>query len=114
MTSDRVELLLCTTCRGALSADARLSLQNELNRRWNGLVQLRDHACMNACATPTSLALQGQGRATYFFAEVDPDADRGDMLATVQTYLDAPKGWIGDARAYGRLRFCLKGRVPAL
>lgn len=114
VSKDSVELLLCTTCRGALSVAARDSLRSELEARWAGLVRLRDHACMNGCATPTSMALQGTGRATYFFTDVDPIADQDDMLATVQTYLDSLDGWIEDARSCGRLRFCLKGRVPAL
>lgn len=60
------------------------------------------------------MALQSTGRATCFFAGVDPQADVADIVSTIRAYLDAPKGWIEDARPCGRLRFCLVGRVPAL
>lgn len=69
---------------------------------------------MNGCARPVSLALQSPERATYFFGGVDLEADVADIVATLRAYLDAPKGWIEDARPCGRLRFCLVGRVPAL
>lgn len=79
-----------------------------------GQVSVVTQPCMNGCARPTSLALQGQGRATCFFAGVDPVAHRDDIVATVRAYLAAPGGWIENARQCGRLRFCLVGRVPAL
>ena len=77
-------------------------------------VDVRLQACMNACAQPISLAIQGAGRATYFFDDVDLKADQADILATLELYLDSPAGWIEDARPCGRLRTCLVGRVPAL
>ena len=100
---------LCSTCEGG----GRAALAEALAA--SGLpVQLRDHACFNACAAPSSLSLQGPGRATYFFTGVDPVADQADIVATVQAYLEAPAVWIEDARPCGRLRDCLTGRVPAL
>ena len=71
-------------------------------------------ACMGACESPVSLGLQGAGRASYVFAGVQPTQDAADIAATCQTYLDAPAGWIEDARPCGRLRDCLRARLPAL
>ncbi|MDN3721950.1 DUF1636 family protein [Roseibium salinum] len=70
--------------------------------------------CMGACEQPISLALQGEGRATYLFAGLSIPDDIEDIVATGRTYLDAENGWIEDARPCGRLRFCLRARVPAL
>lgn len=104
---------LCATCAPSGFAQARDGLQEALTTA--GLAaEVVAQPCMNACANPVSLAVQGLGRATYFFAGIDPVADRADIVATVATYLDAPAGWIEDATACGRLRLCLKGRVPAL
>lgn len=109
----RVVLHLCETCDPAGFARARDGLQDALEAAGlNG--QVRAQACMNACADPVSLALQGTGRATYFFAGIDPVTDRADIVATVAAYLRSPGGWIEDATACGRLRHCLKGRVPGL
>jgi predicted metal-binding protein len=111
--SASVILHLCSTCEPSGSAATRETLQRAL--RGAGLdATILPQACMNACAAPVSLALQGEGRATYFFAGIDPAADRADIVATVRAYLACPDGWIEDARACGRLRHCLKGRIPAL
>lgn len=110
--ADRVALWLCANCeRGAdwsrlrrLLAEAGLPAE----------VHLEARGCMNGCAEPVALAIQSAGRATCFFTGVDPEVDAADILATLRCYLAAPKGWIDDARPCGRLRHCLKGRVPAL
>ena len=109
----RAVLHLCQTCRPVTAENARASLQAALDAA--GLpAQVRDQACMNACDRPVSLSLQANGYATYFFADIDPEADRSDIVATVRHYLSSPKGWIEDARPCGRLRFCLTGRVPPI
>lgn len=111
--SARAVLHLCETCDPTGFAAARDGLQTALDRA--GLdTDVRAQPCMNACGEPVSLALQGQGRATYFFAGIDPMADRDDIVATVAIYLKSSGGWIEDATICGRLRLCLKGRVPAL
>lgn len=108
-----VVLRLCTLCKDGAGAAALKPLQAAIEARALP-VQVMPQACMNGCETPTSVALQGRGRATYFFTGVDPQQDASDILATLETYLASPEGWIEDARGCGRLRFCLTGRVPAL
>ena len=70
--------------------------------------------CMGSCSDPTSVALQGTGRASYLFAGLSAHRDIDDIIATCREYLNAPDGWMEDARGCGRLRFCLKARIPAL
>jgi len=65
------------------------------------------------CAAPWSLALQGVGRASYVFCGLNFPEDIADLMATCRCYLSAPGGWIEDARPCGRLRFCLRTRIPA-
>jgi predicted metal-binding protein len=73
---------------------------------------VRTHACLSICARPIAIALQGEGKATYLFADIAL-SDVADLHATLAAYDAAPDGWIEDARPLGRLRLCLKGRVPA-
>jgi len=109
-----VTLLLCTTCEGSNPADNH-AIRQELERQGlTGQVRLSEVACMGACENPVSLGLQGAGRASYVFAGVHPKQDAADIAATCRTYLDAPAGWIEDARPCGRLRDCLRARLPAL
>lgn len=105
-------LRLCSSCDGAAGLGAvRAALAGAgLAAR----VTVGEHACFNVCDRPVSLVLQGAGRATYVFSGLDPVADAGDIAATCALYLDAPKGWIADARGCGRLRACLHARIPAL
>lgn len=108
-------LRLCSSCTPETSGEAREALSRAVAQaRLAGRVVIAEHACFNACGMPMSIALQGTGRATYFFTGIDPLADLGDIVGTLRAYLDAPEGWIEDAGACGRLRHCLAGRVPAL
>jgi len=111
-------LLLCRTCKqvadtgagGAIDALAdalqAAGLDTELTL---GTVD-----CMGTCEQPVSLALQGHNRATLVFSGVQIPQDLADIIATAQTYLAAEDGWIEDGQPCGRLRFCLRARVPAL
>lgn len=70
-------------------------------------------ACMSMCAEPVSVGFRAEGKAVYLFAGIDPARDLEDTLAFTKLYLESPDGWIEDARTAGRLRFCLKGRLPS-
>lgn len=115
-SSDQIRLVLCSTCRSGTTSDERIdAVQKALYQAGlQSCVELTEHACLNACGAPVTVGLQGAGRATYIFSDVEPVADAADIAATCQSYLDSPQGWIEDARSCGRLRLCLKARVPAL
>ncbi|MEQ9488632.1 MAG: DUF1636 domain-containing protein [Alphaproteobacteria bacterium] len=112
-------LLVCESCQrpdGAPSprqdADA---LEAVLQR--HGLseaISVRLSDCMGGCENPVSIGLQGYGMASYVFSGVDPAADSEDIAATCRLFLDSESGWIDDARPCGRLRTCLRARLPAL
>ncbi len=116
MSSERMRLMICSSCAGARDRDAEwLAVRTALTRA--GLedhVQLGEHACFSSCDEPAVLALQGEGMASYVFSGIDVQADADDIAATCQTYLNSPMGWIEDARPCGRLRLCLRARIPAL
>jgi predicted metal-binding protein len=70
-------------------------------------------ACLNACAEPTALSFRAVGKWAYLFSNVDPLCDGADVVAFARLYLNSKDGEITDARACGRLRHCLRGRIPA-
>lgn len=110
-----VTLLLCATCNGGDRRADLLALQHALDEQGlKAQVRLALVDCMGACAQPVSLGLQGVGRASYVFAGVAPQQDARDIARTCQTYLAAPAGWMEDARPCGRLRDCLRARLPAI
>lgn len=69
--------------------------------------------CLNACSEPIAMGLQGSGRASYVFSGIDLVKDAEDIARTCKKYLELRKGWIVDAQDCGRLRHCLRARLPA-
>ena len=112
-------LLICETCHGpgvpTPGPDDRAGLRDAIgNSDLNGRIAVKAVQCLGGCADPVSIGLQGAGLASYVFSGVDLDTDRADILATCGLYLDSPDGWIEDARPCGRLRNCLRARIPAI
>ena len=103
---DRVTI--CKGCRGA--AGERLAARLALSL---GLIaEVRLAECLNACGRPLALSVRAEGKAAYLFGGVEADQD-ADILAFAALYREAPLGEVADARACGRLRHCLLGRIPA-
>ncbi|MCK7615269.1 DUF1636 family protein [Roseibium sediminicola] len=111
-------LLLCRTCQheAGSTADNALSALKQAfeNVGLDRDLDLGTVDCMGACEQPVSLAFQGQDRATFVFSGLRFPDDIDDIVATARTYLGAKDGWIEDARSCGRLRFCLRARIPAM
>lgn len=120
-------IVICKTCQPAPDADpaqkADFVTADGFTRRLGKALdqaelsetfEITQVDCMGSCSEPTSVALQGNGRASYLFAGLSARHDIDDIIATCRAYLRAPDGWIEDARDCGRLRFCLKARIPAL
>ena len=112
---DKIFLRICSTCLTAAEAPNFHKLGAAIAKAdLPSPVEVIPQSCMNGCSRPASMALQGDGMATYFFADIDTEADCDDIISTLKVYLESPAGWINDARPCGRLRSCLIGRVPAL
>lgn len=99
-------VIICETCAGP---GAELAAAIGRLDGWD----VEMHPCLSVCAEPVAMAVQADGCATYVFAGLT-EANAKDVHAFVKLYEEAQAGWIEDARPAGRLRFCLKTRVPAL
>ena len=77
------------------------------------LVEIRFIKCMNACSDPVSIAFQASGKISYVFAGVKFPDDYSDIASFSRLYLETQSGEIDDARPAGRLRHCLRVRIPA-
>lgn len=104
-------LTICVTCAspGVDPQGAALAAAVDLPEGWEVVLQ----PCLNMCDSPLAAAVQGAGRATYLLAGLTLD-DAADLAGFATLYDAAPQGWITDARPAGRVRLCLRGRVPAL
>ena len=97
------EVIICEGCGGSALAD---TLEDQLDG-----ANVRRTPCMNVCDDPVTVAFKADGKATYLFAGLTAE-DASDVQAFVTLYNDKPDGWIEDARPIGRMRLCLKGRIP--
>lgn len=101
-------LLICGTCEGNGAALAQ-AVRSRLGTDWS--VEMQE--CLSVCQEPVAMGVQATGKASYVFAGLS-EADAADVAGFVRLYDADSDGWIADARPAGRLRFCLKARLPAL
>ena len=112
---DIVTMRLCSTCETAEYAQNSAKVSVALMEiGLQGKVHVLPTECLGGCESPASLSLQGKDRASYVFSGIDYSIDCTDIATTCQLYLNAEGGWIEDARDCGRLRYCLRARIPAL
>ena len=108
---------VCETCAAAGENPRGHGFADELRALFDsaGLpdVTVDTVACLNSCAEPTALSFRAAGKWAYLFANVDPTQDGENVLAFARLYLNSKDGEITDARSCGRLRHCLRGRIPA-
>lgn len=110
-------VLLCETCEmpdgstvhNACAFMDKILLDNGLQ----DMFDVKSSPDLGGCDLPIGLAIQGVGRASYVFHSVSLEQDSADIVALCRSYLQSEAGWIEDARPLGRLRFCLRARVPA-
>lgn len=105
-------VIICSTCSAPDEAPQGAGFAARLRDAVPEGVRVELTACMNQCDRPISLALREEGKDIYLFHSVDPTRDLDDALALIKLYQEAEDGTIADARAAGRLRHCLSGRVP--
>lgn len=112
------KIVFCSTCDTGPGAKPlerfTREVETELQNTGLGEIGIRRTECMGACEDPLAVALRGEGLATYLFAGINPEEDAADVAATCKVWLESPQGWIGNALGCGRLRHCLRARIPAL
>lgn len=107
------KLFICETCQDAAGEKPGLALADAVRASGIDGVDVVLTPCMNMCDEPVSMALRAPDKNAYLFAGVEA-ADAADVVALAGLYTASKDGVIEDARPAGRLRFCLKGRVPAM
>jgi predicted metal-binding protein len=111
-------VLICNTCarapHAAPLADDVAAVRNALQQAGlDAQFDVAEVGCFGGCSDPSGIAFQGQGRASYVFSGTDLSSDLNDVVAFCTAYLAAKNGWIEDARPLGRLRHCLRARIPS-
>jgi len=121
MTTDRHQIIVCTTCREKGSdlrpgkdilAKLEVDLKNQpdLEARYD----VAGIECMAGCARSCTVAFRAEGKATYLFGDMTPEEDIDDLIAFARQYSELPDGWCISRDRPGKLRRTALARIPAL
>lgn len=120
------EIIVCTTCRPAgasrelpahglalFEAVQEALLVCELDTGQHKGLQLRGLACMSGCSRACTVTLQAQGKFSYYFGDLAPDAETAaQVLACAQLHKHSADGNLARNTRPERLRGGILARLP--
>lgn len=107
-------LVICTTCADGQGQALLEAVENEALARDLPLA-IRGQACMAACKQSCTAALQGPGKHSYLFGQLQPDDACVDALLDVAAQHAEPgHGLLAWDRRPERLKAGLVARLPPL
>ncbi len=120
------EIIVCTTCRpqGAsrelpaeglalFEAVQDALLVCELDTGQHKGLQVRGLACMSGCSRACTVTLQAQGKFTYYFGDLAPDAETAaQVIACAQLHRQSSDGNLARNTRPERLRSGILARLP--
>lgn len=116
----RHQIIVCTSCRhwsrttpaGPLLID---NLRNALVVEGLDLVfDVSGSDCMAGCDHPCTVAWRADGKATWLFGDIEPEADVGDLVRFAWLYQGLEDGWCRAADRPGKLARTALARIPAV
>lgn len=112
-------VVICTRCRKAEQPEApgtaligavRAALDTaELGHAFD----VSGTDCLAGCDAPCAVAWAADGKATWLFGDIDPEADLADLIAFSKLYHDLDDGWCRAAERPGKLARTARARIPA-
>lgn len=120
------EIIVCTTCRppGAsrelpaeglalFEAVQEALLVCEFDTGLHKGLQVRGLACMSGCSRACTVTLQAQGKFTYYFGDLVPDAETAaQVIACAQLHKHSADGNLARNARPERLRSGILARLP--
>ena len=120
------EIIVCTTCRppGAsrelpaeglalFEAVREALLVCELDTGLHKGLQVRGLACMSGCSRACTLTMQAQGKFSYYFGDLAPDAETAaQVIACAQLHRHSADGNLARNARPERLRSGILARLP--
>ena len=115
------ELIVCTTCRPAGAsreppAAGQVLLAHVLalqERRPDAGLRVRGIACMSGCGRACTVALQAPGKPTYYFGDLDADAETAaQVLACAALHALHVDGALPRSQRPERLRGGILAKLP--
>lgn len=117
MTASPVIITVCTSCRAAgVERDQTpgKALLAALQAAASGkrAVIVRPTQCLSVCKRVCTVSVSGEGRYTYLFGDLAPDADAEAVLAMAEACAAAPHGFVPWKERPEALRSRIIARVP--
>lgn len=115
-----VEILVCTTCRHGppVETEARRDGAVLLDRLSGEAlpdgVAVRGVECLSNCTRGCTVALRGEGRWTYVYGNLDPDAHSPVLIEGAARYRDTGDGLIPWRERPEHFRKNCIARIPPL
>lgn len=122
------EIIVCTTCR-PLGANRELPAEGmalfeavqeallhcEFDTGAHHGLQVRGHACMSGCSRACTVTFQAQGKLSYYFGDLTPDAETAaQIIACAQLHQHSADGNLARNSRPERLRSGILARLPPL
>lgn len=112
------QILVCQTCRHTGETDKPgeqmlPALHAAIETAGlDGIVEVIGSACMAGCARPCTVAVRADGKASWFFGELE-DADIADIVTFAELYVALDDGWCRSGDRPGKLADRTLARIPA-
>lgn len=120
------EIIVCTTCRPSGASRERPAeglalfeavqealLVCELDAGQHKGLRVRGQACMSGCSRACTVTLQAQGKFTYYFGDLFPDAETAaQVIACAQLHQHSADGNLARNLRPERLRSGILARLP--
>jgi len=113
------QILVCQTCRHAGKTDRpgeRMlpALRDAIETAGlGGIIEVTGSACMAGCGRLCTVAVRAAGKATWFFGDLDPQADIADIVTFAELYVALDDGWCRSGDRPGKLADYTLARIPA-
>lgn len=121
MVENSVELLVCTTCRKSIAPEERTAIRpgSVMHERLSSAelpegVVLRGVECLSNCKRGCSVILRGEGKWTYVYGNLDPDAHVETVIDGATKYLASEDGLVPWRERPEHFRKNCIARIPPL
>jgi predicted metal-binding protein len=107
-------IIVCTRCRDPLSgAAAAEQLLSDLGKSggFQGFA-VETVACLAGCDRPLAVGFRAEGKASYLFGGIRPDADIDALADFAELYRSLPDGWCSETQRPAGLRGKTLARIP--
>ena len=123
MTSPKMKVFVCTTCRPKQCVEGNKDdrpgqhmferLQGKIAQSdLEDEIQVTPVECLSVCKRPATIALTTPTHWTYIYGDLDPDKDLDNIIAGLRAYLNTDDGIVPWAERVSIFKSGVVARIP--